>query len=333
MVHGEKDVRVLEATTALRKAPVNLRQEDSVLFINSLSADIPPTVVSVLKKVDILKGYLFNMRKCRFYTRLTNIFLVPWLKKLKSLFLYLRRCTHIEAAAWIIDEWSVEYFHWLTDALPRLLAAQSVGTINRVVLPESYSHKGYVGASLELLGIVPYYFGDRERVRVEKLIVPSHTAPTGNYNEYIIDQVRSRFSNYSNVPSRRIYISRKKAEKRKVRNESELTAALLSAGYEVHCFEDYHFQKQVEIMSETKVLVGLHGAGLTNMLFMPRGGHVLELRNANDQHNNCFFSLTSALGHNYFYLQAPGNSVDTHNVDITVDVDSLSQVIKLMEQS
>jgi capsular polysaccharide biosynthesis protein len=76
-------------------------------------------------------------------------------------------------------------------------------------------------------------------------------------------------------------------------------------------------------MSQTIHLIGLHGAGLTNMLFMREGGKVLELRNQNDAHNNCYFSLASELNLDYFYLLNQGNTNDTHTVDIIVDIDEL----------
>ena len=36
--------------------------------------------------------------------------------------------------------------------------------------------------------------------------------------------------------------------------------------------KDIVFLHQIEIMKETKCLISIHGAGLTNMLFMPEGG-------------------------------------------------------------
>jgi capsular polysaccharide biosynthesis protein len=106
---------------------------------------------------------------------------------------------------------------------------------------------------------------------------------------------------------------------------------LLQYGYEIHFFEDYDLKKQIEIMSETKSLIGLHGAGLTNMLFMPANGQVLELRNENDAHNNCYFSLASDLNQAYYYLINTGDIEDTHRVEVTVDISKLKIAVELMK--
>jgi len=81
-------------------------------------------------------------------------------------------------------------------------------------------------------------------------------------------------------------------------------------------------------MSSTKTLVGLHGAGLTNMIFMNKGGQVLEFRNANDSHNNCYFSLTSSLQHDYYYLNCKGDKEDTNAVNVTIDLTELEMLLK-----
>src|ERR1035437_4173888 len=59
------------------------------------------------------------------------------------------------------------------------------------------------------------------------------------------------------------------------------------------------FEDQVAILSKARYVASNHGAGLTNMLFMRPGGRVLELRREGDAHNNCFFTLASALKLDY----------------------------------
>ena len=101
--------------------------------------------------------------------------------------------------------------------------------------------------------------------------------------------------------------------------------------YDVHYFEDYSLKKQIELMSQTKSLIGLHGSGLTNMLFMPKNGQILELRNQNDAQNNCYFALASDLNHKYYYQLNQGNLNDTHAVDITVNIQELKMNLEMMK--
>jgi len=68
------------------------------------------------------------------------------------------------------------------------------------------------------------------------------------------------------------------------------------------------------------------------MLFMPAGTAVLELRNQMDRINNCYFTLSSALGLNYFYQPcAPGNrDEDPHAADLLVDTGALKTNLNLL---
>ena len=124
---------------------------------------------------------------------------------------------------------------------------------------------------------------------------------------------------------------RSRAFKRKILNENKLISVLKSFGYEIHYFEEYQLQKQIEILKESKFLIGLHGAGLTNMLFMPTNSNILELRIKADSHNNCYFSLASDLGMNYFYQLCEGTNSETHFSDVEVSLEELKRNIELME--
>ena len=44
-------------------------------------------------------------------------------------------------------------------------------------------------------------------------------------------------------------------------------------------FDGFSFQKQVSIMSQTDLAVSIHGAQLTNIMFIPPGGGVIEIFN------------------------------------------------------
>lgn len=238
----------------------------------------------------------------------------------------------IEAAVWITDRRSREYFHWLTDALPRLIIAKDFVASHTLILPQEYEKFPYITMSLKFFSVPVKYCAPATKLHVGELVLPSHTAESGNYNKVVINQLRDLFlSKFSeSKPSRRIYISRKKAKKRKVANEDEVAALLKSFNFEIHYFEDYSFDQQVAICSESISLIGLHGAGLTNILFMRPGTQMLELRNENDCENNCYFSMASDLSIDYYYQLSKGDQNDTHTVNVNVDLNELQKNIESM---
>jgi capsular polysaccharide biosynthesis protein len=156
--------------------------------------------------------------------------------------------------------------------------------------------------------------------------MPTHTAPSGHFREETIRGVRAMLLSAfgkTNSPSKgeRVYISRRAAGKRRIANEHEIVSILTRNGFEIVCAEDLTFEQQVALASQTRYLVSNHGAGLANMLFMPEGGSVLELRHRTDYVNNCYFVMASALGLNHFYqlCEPQQQNVDPHTADLIVD--------------
>jgi capsular polysaccharide biosynthesis protein len=174
-----------------------------------------------------------------------------------------------------------------------------------------------------------------------KLLSP--VAPSGNFNPKVINELRSRLLHNleaHDIDHRDrtragigIYVSRAKANKRQIINETGLVNTIEKLGYQAAFMEDLSFIRQIKLMQGTKVLLGAHGAGLTNMLFMPAGSVVVEIRKEGDSHNNCFYSLASALGHRYYYVIAKSSSRKANRYeyfaeDFFVDVAHLSTVLR-----
>jgi len=167
--------------------------------------------------------------------------------------------------------------------------------------------------------------------------MPTHAAPSGNYNEPLMRELRELVISSFGLASEahgRVYVSRGRAPKRKVRNEEEVVAAVREFGFSVVHFEDYTFEQQVALAARARHLVSNHGAGLTNMLFMPPGGSVLELRRRGERERNWFFNLANAAGLEYRYqLCDPADPAeDPHTADIDVDARTLRENLSAMAQ-
>jgi capsular polysaccharide biosynthesis protein len=233
------------------------------------------------------------------------------------------------------DEWSYYYFHWLTDVLPRIFLLKDRLDDLVLLLPENFN-EDYQLSALDIFGIKNIYrISSGSIVKIEKLLIPGHLAPTGNFIPGVMKNLRGFIFNkmkdkLSFSIGDKIYISRSKAKMRKVLNEDEVTDFLKKRGFAILNFEDYSFYEQMAIAYHAKVIISIHGAGLTNMMFM-EAGSVLELRKESDGNNNCYFALANALDLKYYYQfckMKKGNPGD--EADIVVDLNTLERNIDLI---
>lgn len=318
-----------------RKTPKNLKTEDLWIFRHELKKEFDDPLVLDLKNV-IITGDLYFDKKYKnniilsYHGNFYNATFLQLIKKITSFHLSFK----FKKYSVISDNWSSGYFHWLLDCLPRLILLEGLGINLPLALPSYLKGKTFVTQSLTLLDKTNYEFLKKEKWYFFKsLCFPAHLAPTGNYNDEIINKLRSRLTgNCKEVPTLKIYVSRSKASRRKIVNEQKIFPCLSSMGFRTVFCEDLTFEEQVQLFSKVKYLISNHGAGLSNILFMAPETSVLELRKRNDNHNNCYFSLASSLNLKYFYLEcAPVNSTEeTHIADIIVNTYEFSQQVKRM---
>lgn len=206
----------------------------------------------------------------------------------------------------VTDSKSSNYFHWVTEVLVKILLAQSERPNTIFLLPQGLLKKNYVRESLDLLGIDFVPVGPSEEVLVKKLLTPRLNIAPGNYRSSDLISLRHRIRLACNVSATKIeghryWVSRGRTLKRRSWGERALQDLLGEYGVVHVQAEDLTFREQVRLFSQATFLSGVHGAGLTNMLFMAQGQKVLEVRTPTDARNNCFFSLSSVSKLEYYY--------------------------------
>lgn len=332
-----------EASVSNRSLPANFADPHLAVFEHELSRDIPATHLLELENVSISPlGILFRDDKV-----LPESFAHPhqvetWTTAKSRLKLQLASWLRAplnkidEDAFWVCDTQSSEYFHWMTDALPRLISVRDRLAEGVLLLPGDYQARPYVWESLRAFRIPRVLYLDRVSL-CRRLLLPTPTAPSGNYNEALTRLLREQLTAFfAKIPvpdlGDRIYISRARAPRRKLHNESDVVHVLEKHGFQIVHFEDYTFEQQVALAAKTRFMVSMHGAGLTNMLFMPESGRVLELRKQDDAVRNCYFSLASALDLKYFYEMCEPDRPEASRfaADLIVDVESLDRTIQHM---
>ena len=333
--HDEAPV-LLPPARVRRRPPANFDPADRPLIGHELEErELPATRLLALDGVGVTPdGMLFKGWRVLPESFSSPVIMRHFLARRRSVLKFfatnrlLRRRREVEGERlWVTDDWSYGYFHWLADALPRLYAAREAAARTTLLLPAGFERMDFVKSSLRLfrLGGVEYLKAD-EVAFCERLLVPTHTAPSGHYREDVARGLRDLFAGglaraAPAEAAERVYISRGRAPKRRVANEPELLGALAEFGFRVVHFEEHPFAEQVRIAQGARFLVSNHGAGLTNMLFMPAGGSVLELRRAGERERNWFFNLASAMGLEYFYQNCPpaDPGEGAHGGDVVVD--------------
>ena len=197
--------------TVRRKLPQNSVNDDLSLFKQALEYRIPPPAVYIIPKAKITgrsiiyKGTKIFPESFVNFSRIQNYKSLKLIKFLIKNNFFRKRIILKTSVIWFTDEWSFEYFHWLTDVLPRLKD-------DIVMLSEKYRYFGYIQKSLAIFNVSHIiYIPEKSVAFVDKLIFPNHTALAGNYNESLIQSLNKLFlQNFRDKLSsfgERIYIS------------------------------------------------------------------------------------------------------------------------------
>lgn len=175
---------------------------------------------------------------------------------------------------------SPNYYHWLIDILPRLLQVRQYVANKKLLVPENL--KSFQNRTLELLGYRSddlITVADAECVRVNRLFVASLLAQSTFVHPEVPKILRRWFlpHRHPERPARRVFLSRADAASRRLVNEDELLPILGRYGFDYVVIGEMSFEKQVKLFSEVDVMLAVHGAGMTNMVFMPPQGRVIEI--------------------------------------------------------
>ena len=106
-------------------------------------------------------------------------------------------------------------------------------------------------------------------------------------------------------PPERIYISRRGGNSfRTLQNEAEVEVAAPRLGFTIVRTEDHSFDDQIALFSRARVVIGPHGAGMTNTVFAPPGCLVCDFFPTGWE-SSWSLRLTQLFGHYYLPLSFP----------------------------
>nr|XP_022298960.1 EGF domain-specific O-linked N-acetylglucosamine transferase-like isoform X2 [Crassostrea virginica] len=99
----------------------------------------------------------------------------------------------------------------------------------------------------------------------------------------------------------RITLLSRKTKYRNILNEDELVKAMKTVGeFEIKVVtynRDMPFKEQIQSSYNSDIFIGMHGAGLTHLLFQPDWAVIIELYNCED--HSCYYDLARSRGIHY----------------------------------
>lgn len=314
-MQGVGNILLEPAIKIQRKYPANLIGADIDDFNEEYSYDTYDSYLKLVKNARVSSdsivyrnGFLINetlySNKNKSYYQLRHLFKNILTSNKISL-------DHKKKYLLVTDTESVGHFHWFTEVVPKLLCIKSRASEFTLLLPDKPYIKQIAIDSLKLLKLDfddLILMKEKEFYKIKNLYYVSGISRTGQMHDELMKQMRGEFVSGKAGGDRRIYVSRENAKFRKILNEKELFAVLKNYGFETIHGENLSLADQIKIFSDSETLLGIHGAGLTNCIFMNRGSNVVELRRKETALNNGYWHLADSLDHKYYYYNGIADS-------------------------
>ncbi len=232
-----------------------------------------------------------------------------------------------ECGVMLLPAWHHNFYHWIIDILPRLGLLDETSICAPLILPDTA--KGFVRDTLTLLGRDFQTLGAGVHF-FDSLYLPSAMSPTLDISRsklsFLRNQVLPVMKRAASEPrGRRLYISRKDANIRRIRNESSLIDMLSARGFEVVTLSELSIADQVSTFADAEFIVGPHGAGFANLAFAREGTKFVEIFRKG-HFSPSYYRIAQAIGCPYGVIVATPDGPD-----MEVNEEKLIELIDRMD--
>ena len=156
--------------------------------------------------------------------------------------------------------------------------------------------------------------------KVKNLKITSHVSESGNYNIEAINLIRKELTKEVSLkkPYKRLWISRKNSDYRRIKNEKEIVPILKKFNFEIVTPEDHSLKESASLFNSASVVGGLHGAGLTNLMFCRPSTRIIEI---GDPNSDCyvFKNISKIQNLNYKFIKPKAISSEFGDMKINIE--------------
>lgn len=316
--------------------PLLLSDSDSKKFSANIFYQTAPAYLFYLKDCYIFKqiGLVLTDRGAVFqeFTHRFNIESLSRFFFRNPFYTYSRKIKNIYGiGAVLVSPESHNYYHWLSDVLPRI-------RLYNTVLDQVQHFCISADVPQKFIDILPEFgipinkvllIDEIEKLHFDTLFVASLPGSEGRSPQWGIDYVREKLlKTPPNLnPTRKIYFKRGVVAKRRILNEENVINLLTEYGFDILDPGELSIAEQIELMHDARIVVGLHGAALGNLLFASAKCSVIEIFSPDYFRTDCYYTLASLLKMDYHYISG-SKPANASWGDIVVSEEALTETLK-----
>jgi len=235
----------------------------------------------------------------------------------------------------IAHGWYDSYYHFTLECLVKVFLLRKHLPESTIIFPKNVSK--YHLEWFQLLDVKNILFLNENEVAQSHQVISCnfpekdlnhHSQITPDFRNWIIDKINNKGLLIQPSYNNKIFINRPNARHRKLMNESEVIKQLQEFGFNIIELEKLSVLEQINLFYHSKVVLGIHGAGLTNCLFMKKDSKVIDfIHEKFIQH--CFLKLSKILELDYSQVKCKGNdNFENPGIcDIEIEVANITELL------
>lgn len=176
------------------------------------------------------------------------------------------------------------YYHWMIDLMPKFslipgLQEQGRGGVEPTVVLINHEYQPYQVECLRILGLDVMAIQAKSATLYggRSLFVPEDTPFRTEDARFLQSLFLEGVSRQQSSGDRRIYVVRGCTRRRRIRNETAVMASLQRLGFSCYDAAGESVARQASEFARAAMVVGFHGAGLTNVVFCKPGTRLVEV--------------------------------------------------------
>ena len=237
----------------------------------------------------------------------------------------------------VVNGNAINYFHWTIDALlPLFILRPFLPADVTLIMPQTLAAMAGTPGQVDHMAALRAWGMDDMKIIVaappvcfvEEIYWLEHRFPL-DFPASSFHAARAAVLGRLGPPGakRRIYIPRRGI--RKVDNEGPVEHALRQYGFESILMENHTVAEQIGMFRDAEMIVGPHGAGLSNIMFSAPGTRVMEFMPL-AEYRSFFADISDKLGHVHAVLPCP-TSDGGFQGDMTVDIGAMRNLLGQLE--